>query len=98
MLSSSDVVVILVAFYETLVSKDEKLKMWVEFGTGRAKKCFAVHEIAQSLGTGVCGALMFFHSFTGADLQHVHFLTDPKRIGLNIGWNTLEKTGNNVSL
>ena len=63
----TDVVVILVSFYGILASKDQDLKVWVEFGTGKSKKCFAVHAIAQKLGIEVCGALMFFHSFTGAD-------------------------------
>ena len=57
----------MVSFYGILASKDQDLKVWVEFGTGKSKKCFAVYAIAQKLGIEVCGALMFFHSFTGAD-------------------------------
>ena len=63
----SDVVIILISFYWKFASNHQNLKLWVEFGTGKNKKTIACHLIASKLGEDVSGALMCFHTFTGAD-------------------------------
>ena len=41
--------------------------MWVSFGTGKAFRILAAHEIAQTLGPEKAQALPMFHALTGCD-------------------------------
>ncbi|GFR72470.1 hypothetical protein ElyMa_002114300 [Elysia marginata] len=51
------------------------LKLWVAFGTGKAFRLIAVHEIAESLDPMRCYALSKFHSLMDCDttsyFQHI---------------------------
>ena len=59
----TDVVVLAVTAAEQL-NMDE---LWVAFGSGKAFRFIAAHEIAQTLGPDKCRGLPAFHAFTGCD-------------------------------
>jgi len=42
-------------------------ELWIEFGTGRNKRYFPIHQLANSLSEEVCRALPFWFTFTGCD-------------------------------
>ena len=65
----TDVLVLAVAFVEKLqeLQGDERIELWVGFGTGIHLRYIAAHEIARKLNPQVSSALPFFHAFTGCD-------------------------------
>ena len=42
-------------------------QFWIDFGTGKNRKFFAIHEICDVLGTEKARSIPFFHAFTGCD-------------------------------
>ena len=65
--TDSDVVVILVAFMAQFLEYCERLKLWVNFGTGQHQRLISVNDIYNHLEESISLALPFFHSFTGCD-------------------------------
>ena len=43
------------------------LELWVDFGVGKNKEFFPIHEMYFAFGAEMAGAIPFFHSFTGCD-------------------------------
>ena len=41
--------------------------LWIEFGTGKHRRCLSIHEYAANLGDDVCAALPFWYAFAGYD-------------------------------
>jgi len=60
----TDVVVLAVALACTLDKEDE---VWVSFGTGKAFRFLATHEMMRALGPEKAQALPMFHALTGCD-------------------------------
>ncbi len=60
----TDVVVLAVALARTL---EEEAEVWVSFGTGKAYRFLAAHEMARALGPEKAQALPMFHALTGCD-------------------------------
>ena len=65
----TDVLVLAVAFVEKLqeLQGDERIELWVGFGTGIHLRYIAAHEIARKINPQVSSALPFFHAFTGCE-------------------------------
>ena len=69
----TDVLVLAIsAFYQL---EDMVEKLWVDFGAGKNRSFFPVHEIYNDIGESKARGLPFFHAFTGCDqvsfLSHV---------------------------
>ena len=62
----TDVIVILLGFLERFFNMMYELELYVDFGTAEGKK-ISLNACYSSLGSEVCSAFPFFHSFTGAD-------------------------------
>ena len=62
---NTDVVVRAVALACILEEDDE---VWVSFGTGKAFRFLAAHEMAWALGREKAQALPMFHALTGCDI------------------------------
>ena len=60
----TDVVVLAVALARTL---EEEAEVWVSFGTGKAFRFLAAHQMARALGPDKAQALPMFHALTGCD-------------------------------
>lgn len=59
----TDVVVLLIAFYERLAAEE----VWILFGTGQSSRYIPIHIIARNLGHNMARALPMVHAFTGCD-------------------------------
>lgn len=42
-------------------------KCWISFGTGKALRSIAIHQLVNKLGPDKCSGMLFFHAFTGCD-------------------------------
>ena len=62
-----DVVIILVGLFTEIVKLRPDVELWVAFGTGKSYRRLLVNDICEQLGEEKCGALPFFHAFTGSD-------------------------------
>jgi len=60
-----DTDVVVISLYHFFSMDLEEL--WIEFGTGRNKRYFPIHQLANSLSEEVCRALPFWSTFTGCD-------------------------------
>ena len=58
-------------------------ELWIDFGTGKNRQFFAIHELKNKLGPEKAKALVFFHAFTGCD--QVSFFS---HCGKTKAWNT----------
>ena len=63
----TDVIVILLGVYHQLRSAHDFSDIVVDFGIKKDNKRISIKNLACSLGQTRCQALIFFHSFTGAD-------------------------------
>ncbi|KAK3737278.1 hypothetical protein QZH41_007347 [Actinostola sp. cb2023] len=63
----TDVLVLAVAIVQHLQQQEQRLELWLAFGTGLHLHYLAVHEISRSLGLEMSEALPVFHAFTGCD-------------------------------
>ena len=59
----TDVVVLAISTFRRL-SLDY---LWIDFGTGKSRKLYAIHKIHSQIGQDRAEALLFFHAFTGCD-------------------------------
>ena len=75
----TDVVVIAVSTFHRLCIDH----LWIDFGTGKNRKLYAIHNIHSQLGQDKAEALLFFHAFTGCD-QVSYF----NSIGKKKAWKT----------
>ena len=67
----TDVLVLAVSVYEQLQKEMEEL--WVDFGAGKNRKFFPIHETLEHIGECKARGFPFFHAFTGCD--EVSFLS-----------------------
>ena len=58
-------------------------ELWIEFGTGKTKKSYGIHEMHQKHGVDRAKAITFFHVLTGSD--QVLFFCSCKKTK---AWNT----------
>ena len=42
-------------------------ELWIDFGVGKNRRYYPIHDITATLGEMKCKALNFFHAFTGCD-------------------------------
>ncbi|KAK3924998.1 Transcription factor MYB3 [Frankliniella fusca] len=73
----SDVVVLAVSYFFQLCDLGVKY-LWVDFGVGKSRRYFAVHEIAARLGQHMSTAIRGFHAFTGCDTTSTFYLKGKK--------------------
>ena len=59
----TDVLIVSISIFHKL--KDHLEELWIDFGIGKNRRFFSVHQIYQHLGEEK--ALPFFHAFTGCD-------------------------------
>ena len=59
----TDVVVLAISTFHRLCID----YLWIDFGTGKNRKLYAIHKIHSQLGQDKAEALLFFHAFTGCD-------------------------------
>ena len=67
----TDVLVLGIPTFDKLRSFVEEL--WLDFGAGKNRKFYLVHDIYEELGKSKAMGLSFFHAFTGCD--QVSFLS-----------------------
>lgn len=69
LLHTVDTNVLVLSFVDKLqeLQDDERIEIWVGFGTGTHFRYIAAHEIPKMLKPQVSRALPFFHAFTGCD-------------------------------
>ena len=60
----TDVVVIAICLFGRIAGLEE---LWIDFGVGKNRRFYPIHEIIATLGEMKCRALIFFHAFTGCD-------------------------------
>ena len=44
-------------------------EIWIGFGSGKTFRVIPIHRACQHLGPQRCDALLFFHAFTGCDVN-----------------------------
>ena len=59
----TDVVVIALRHFFAL-NLDE---LWIEFGVGKSRRFFPIHDCVQNMGERLCKGLTLWHSITGCD-------------------------------
>ena len=67
----TDVLIMSIGLFSNIGAEE----LWVDFGAGKDRRFFAVHEIHRKIGERRAKALLFFHAFTVCDqvsfLSHV---------------------------
>ena len=58
------------------------MELWIGYGNGKHYSAIPIHEICQQLSPHKCGAIHFFHAFTGCDLP-----SSMMCIGKKTAWN-----------
>ena len=59
----TDVIIIAIAVFHELLLEE----LWIEFGTGKDRRWFPIHEYASRLGEQICSGILFWYAFTGCD-------------------------------
>ena len=65
--SDTDVLVLIIGHFHKLEEMYSRLRVTVDFGTGKTRKLFDVRGICEKLGRDKSISLPVFHSFTGTD-------------------------------
>ena len=81
MIITVDTGVVLITTF--VFSSLELQELWIEFGSGKNKKCLPIHQNAAALGENLCRALPFWYALTGCDTVS-HFAN----CGKKTAWNT----------
>jgi len=76
----TDVIVIGLSLFEMITDLQE---LWIDFGTGKNRRFYAIHELYHNLGADKAKALAFFYAFTGCD--QVSFFSN---CGKTKAWNS----------
>lgn len=63
----TDVVVLLISKFHTLVHEHPHAEIWVAFGVGKSYAIFSINNMCALLGEPRSKALPAFHAFTGCD-------------------------------
>ena len=58
------VIIIAIAIFHELRLKE----LWIEFRTGKGRRCFPIHEDASRLGEQICSGILLWYAFTGCDI------------------------------
>ena len=66
----TDVLVLPISTYADVYV--EGLELWVDFGAGKNREFFPIHQMCNGIGSEKAVAIRFFHSFTGCD-QNSYF-------------------------
>ena len=70
----ADVLILSISIFYKL--KDHLEELWIDFGIGKNRRFFPVHEIYQHLAEEKALVLSFFHAFTGCDqVSFMSFVT-----------------------
>ena len=75
-----DTDVVVISLYHFFSLNLEEL--WIEFGTGRNKRYFPIHQFAKSLSEEVYRALPFWFTFTGCDTVSMFAGKGKKQLGM----------------
>ena len=78
----TDVIVIAMAMFPRLNLEE----LWIEFGSGKNKSYYPIHQLYHHYGRDKCQALLFFHSFTGCD--QVSYFNSAKKKSAWKTWNS----------
>ena len=82
----ADVLVLAVSVYEQL--QEEMEELWLDFGAGKNRKFFPIHETLEHIGECKARGLPFFHAFTGCD--QVSFLSHVTKSAAWKVWNLFD--------
>jgi hypothetical protein len=69
----TDVVVIVIGKFHTLLAKHPTADIWIAFGTGKNFQYIHINAICHALGKCKSISLPIFHSFTGCDTTSAFF-------------------------
>ena len=62
-----DIVVILLANHQQLISADPAAVIWIYFNAGKSRRTINLNSIAANLDEETCKSLTLFHTLTGSD-------------------------------
>ncbi len=69
----TDVVVILISQFHSVIDRFPEAKLWVAFGTGKHFRYYSINAICAHLGREQSRCLVPFHAFTGCDTTSSFF-------------------------
>lgn len=69
----TDVVVILISQFHSVIDRYPEAKLWVAFGTGKHFRFYNINSICACLGRERSHCLVPFHAFTGCDTTSSFF-------------------------
>ena len=81
-----DIVVILLANHQQIISANPAADIWIYFHAGKSKRIINLNSIAANLGEETCKSLALFHTLTGSDSTSAF-----KFKGKRSCWNILTK-------
>ena len=78
----TDVVVILISQFHSIIDRYPDAKLWIAFGTGKHFRFYNINSILAILGRERSRCLAPFHAFTGCDTTSSFLAERRKQLGL----------------
>ena len=72
--SDTDVVVLIVAFFEQFIQYNEDVDIWIDFGSGDHRRFISINRSYNLIGDSINLGLQFFHAFSGCDSSFNMFI------------------------